>query len=512
VSFDPEREELEAVFSSGIFERNSNLGRLLLYICQKRFEGEAWQLKEYNIAVDVFGRSMEFDKKRDSIVRVEASRLRKKLKDFYENEGRGHAIQIVIPPGQYEPRFVPKEQAAAVTEAPDETDGEPIPPRPPRAGRTAMLLGAAGVVVIAVLTIIALKRSHEPPAPGATAAPATSTPAADQPARSAPTAATLPGEEVRILCGYLKEKYIDRLGRVWYGDKYFKGGGALGAQHGFLGRTLDPTIFQTMRTGGDFSYDIPLKPGVYELRLYFAETEYGPAELRGGGEGSRDMSVQMNGQPLLPSFDVLADSGGARIADIRAFKDVRPAPDGYLHLAFNTITGFPFVNAIEIVPGTAGRLRPIRIAARETSYTDQEGRFWQPDSFFLGGRLVTRRDFPNPIPDRDLYMSERYGNFSYAVPVAPSGKYAVTLRFAETWFCGPDCGGGEGERVFNVYSNGTPLLRNFDIHKAARGAYRPADLTFHGLVPNAQGKLLLVFEPVKNYAVLNGIEVVDESN
>jgi hypothetical protein len=506
VPFDPEREELESVLASGLIDRGSNLGRLLLYICRKRFEGEAEQVKEFNIAMDVFGRSMEFDKRRDSIVRVEASRLRKKLKEYYLGEGRGHPIQIVIPPGQYVPRFVPREQAQEVDSPGAEPDRRQFRPRL-RYGILALagLLAALGFVLL----LSPARRPQSSAAAGA-AVPAAAIPAPELavPGRTAP----LPGDEVRILAGYQKEKYVDRLGRVWYGDSYFEGGGALEAPHTFLGRTLDPSVFQSMRTGGDFSYNIPLKPGVYELRLYFAETEYGPAEMRGGGEGSRDMNITLNGKPLLPAYDVLEDAGGPHIADIRVFKDISPASDGYLHLSFLTITGFPFVNAIEIVPGTRGRLRPIRIAARESSFTDRQGRFWQPDSFFLGGRFTVRREFPNPIPDRDFYMSERYGNFNYAIPVAPNGKYAVTLHFAETWFCGKDCGGGERARLFNVYTNGTTLLRNFDIYKEAGGAYRPVHRTFHGLVPNNQGKLLLHFEPVENYAVVNGIEVADESD
>jgi hypothetical protein len=65
--------------------------------------------------------------------------------------------------------------------------------------------------------------------------------------------------------------------------------------------------------------------------------------------------------------------------------------------------------------------------------------------------------------------------------------------------------------MFHVYCNGTALLNNFDIIEKAQGANRPVDVTFHHLKPNPQGKLLIQFIPVKNYAVVNAIEVVDES-
>src|SRR6266496_5916900 len=106
--FGPERLELEAVLASGIFHRAPNLAQVLTYVCSKHFEGAAEQIKEYNIAVDALGRPADFDQKRDSIVRVEAHRLRKRLREYYEAEGAGHALHIDIPSGQYAPRFLPR--------------------------------------------------------------------------------------------------------------------------------------------------------------------------------------------------------------------------------------------------------------------------------------------------------------------------------------------------------------------------------------------------------------------
>ena len=74
-----ERAELEAVLESGIFHRAPNLASFLRYICERYFEGDASQIKEYSIAVDALGRPSDFDQKKDSIVRVEAHRLRKRL-------------------------------------------------------------------------------------------------------------------------------------------------------------------------------------------------------------------------------------------------------------------------------------------------------------------------------------------------------------------------------------------------------------------------------------------------
>src|SRR5512133_775776 len=103
--FRQERDELETILASGILNRAPNLAQLLTYVCAKYFEGAGEQIKEYNIAVEALGRPADFDQKRDSIVRVEAHRLRKRLREYYEADGADHAIRIEIPPGQYAPLF-----------------------------------------------------------------------------------------------------------------------------------------------------------------------------------------------------------------------------------------------------------------------------------------------------------------------------------------------------------------------------------------------------------------------
>src|SRR5260370_42024736 len=115
--------ELDAILSSGLFAHAPSLAQFLSYICSKCLEGEGSQIKEYNIAVEALGRSPDFDQKRDSIVRVEAHRLRKRLRQYYEEEGASHSIQIVIPAGQYVPQFVLQENAQSVivqTENPED--------------------------------------------------------------------------------------------------------------------------------------------------------------------------------------------------------------------------------------------------------------------------------------------------------------------------------------------------------------------------------------------------------
>lgn len=105
VDLDEQRAELKSVLASPHFLRAPKLARLLSYLCERLFAGEAGQIKEYSIGLEVFGRGESFDQNSDSIVRVEANRLRKRLAEYYAAEGASHGLQIAIPVEQYVPEF-----------------------------------------------------------------------------------------------------------------------------------------------------------------------------------------------------------------------------------------------------------------------------------------------------------------------------------------------------------------------------------------------------------------------
>jgi hypothetical protein len=83
-------------------ERNAGF---LRWVVEMSLSGRAQEIKETVIAMEVYGRSAGYDPKADSIVRVEASRLRQKLRSYYEMEGRNASIRINLPSGSYVPRF-----------------------------------------------------------------------------------------------------------------------------------------------------------------------------------------------------------------------------------------------------------------------------------------------------------------------------------------------------------------------------------------------------------------------
>src|SRR6266496_898309 len=93
------RAALNAVLESKEFSRAPALAKLLKYLCEKTFDGRVHEIKEFSIATEVYGRSESFGDKRDSVVRVEVSRLRKRLRNYYADEGSKENLRIVIPAG-----------------------------------------------------------------------------------------------------------------------------------------------------------------------------------------------------------------------------------------------------------------------------------------------------------------------------------------------------------------------------------------------------------------------------
>jgi len=520
------RAELEAVLGSTLFVRSPRLSRLLQYLCTKYLEGATEEVKEYQIGVEVLGRPPSFDPAEDAAARVEAHRLRKRLKEYYETEGRTHSLRIELPLGHYAVAFQPMTAEQPSEEKEDEVQSEPAAPVPPNGiaapttenppapnpfnYRIAGFI-ALGVILLAATVAAVGWRSSPSALPAASKAPVLVIPPAQNPAQNVVRSPSLVGLQgsVRIGCGRSKT-HTDRGGDVWDADRDYEGGTPFEVHRQYIARAYDPRLFQTGRSG-NFTYKIPLGSGTYELHLYFNEGTYGPALPAGGGEISRIFEVRVNGKPILQRFDIYADAGGSNIADIRVFKDITAGPGQVLTLSFQGQTGTALVNAIELIPASPHRLNPIRLTAQDGFYTDSAGMVWKPDRYYNGGQNATHAVELSGTRDPDLFSRERYGRFDYAIPV-DKGTYRLSLYFAEEYFGpGGSRGGQPGTRVFDVNCNGVALLREFDLLKDA-GMAQAVVKTFHGLTPNGQGTLLVSFSPIHDYASLYALEVVDESN
>jgi hypothetical protein len=141
------------------------------------------------------------------------------------------------------------------------------------------------------------------------------------------------------------------------------------------------------------------------------------------------------------------------------------------------------------------------INAGGAQYVGADGTSYASDAGYSGGRTYTTTAAIAGTADDRLYQSERYGDFSYAIPVA-NGDYLVTLKFAEIYWS------QVGQRVFNVSMEGKVVLSNLDL-VAKVGPKAAYDVTLPITVTD--GVLTIGFQSVVNNAKVSAIKVEPES-
>jgi TolB-like protein len=179
---------LQRVIAGPTFAHAKMSANLLRYVVEKASAGQTDDIKEYTLAVEVFGRA-SYDPQVDSLVRVQAGKLRKRLAKYYESEGRSESVRIEIPKGSYVPTFRPV--------VPD--------PQPSRADRKRILAGL-GLVIVASMAIGAYRIgvTSQPPL-GSLSAPALAV---------IPFVDLTPSQDNAQLCRGLTEELISMLARV----------------------------------------------------------------------------------------------------------------------------------------------------------------------------------------------------------------------------------------------------------------------------------------------------------
>ncbi len=159
------RRELERIVASRVFRGSHRCQTFLNYVVSTTLEGESKFLKERTIAVHVFGRGATDDLSDDSIVRVGAREVRKRLAQYYMDEGANRPLRIDLPAGSYIPTFQRRLPAPPAINPNSEAVEPPEPqvPAPPQRRRfrwRPFLLGAA--VIIACLAIFAWRANPGP--------------------------------------------------------------------------------------------------------------------------------------------------------------------------------------------------------------------------------------------------------------------------------------------------------------------------------------------------------------
>jgi Tol biopolymer transport system component len=109
LSVESVQKQLERILASKGFVHSERPSRFLRFVVGQTLQGHGDGLKEYLLGVEVLGRKESFDPKTDPIVRVEAGRLRARLKKYYEGEGSDDPVLIDFPKGGYVPTFQERE-------------------------------------------------------------------------------------------------------------------------------------------------------------------------------------------------------------------------------------------------------------------------------------------------------------------------------------------------------------------------------------------------------------------
>ena len=193
------RAELTHILESRVFQGSDRHRNFLTFVVNETLDGRGHTLKEYCIGVEVFSKGESFDPRIDTIVRVEARKLRSRSGKYYENEGRRDPVRIELVKGSYAPVFHVWDHEPLQSLA---RSADVAPPAGPATGflKRARWVGIALLAAIGVVTIYRLSW------------PSTS-------ANMAPSIAVLPfanlsGENNEFLSEGLTDELIDSLGRV----------------------------------------------------------------------------------------------------------------------------------------------------------------------------------------------------------------------------------------------------------------------------------------------------------
>lgn len=250
------RAELEKILAWEPFQRSERLSRFLRYTVEQVLGNAAPQLKEYVIAMEVFDKPNTFDPRLDPIVRVEARRLRTRIREYYETEGRAHPVHIRYGPRGYRPVF----------EQPSERSGEDAP---------------AGTA-----------RIDEPPA--AEAEPGT--------IAVLPFVDLSPQGEQQRLCDSLTEELINAMGRF----------GALRVASRTSTRRYQGKSFDIREAGRELGVDMVLEGSIRQdaSRIRIA------AQLYGVSDGLEIWSRAYE-RPFVDAFAIVADIAQAIAESLR---------------------------------------------------------------------------------------------------------------------------------------------------------------------------------------------------
>jgi len=151
------RAQLERLLAHPLFANSKRYPALLAYVVEQTLLGNAADLKERSIGVEVFGRAPTYDANADPVVRITAGEVRKRLSQYYYDPAHAGELVLELPIGSYVPLFRVLEEPDAAEPLPVQPEAAnpvaaPEPPPPPSNARS-WIFGIAAVLVAAAIGV-----------------------------------------------------------------------------------------------------------------------------------------------------------------------------------------------------------------------------------------------------------------------------------------------------------------------------------------------------------------------
>lgn len=158
--------QIDRLTSSHVLHGSESLCKLLRYLARHVLDHPGTPIKEYQIATEVFGRSADFDPQLDSMVRVQAGRLRVKLSEYYAGDGVEDPIVVELPKGTYVLAFhhrasMPARAASAANGAASHAAPEAVMPRRNWIIAIASLTFLLAVAAVVILSLVSNRNSAQ---------------------------------------------------------------------------------------------------------------------------------------------------------------------------------------------------------------------------------------------------------------------------------------------------------------------------------------------------------------
>jgi hypothetical protein len=141
---DANHQQIQRMVSSKTFKTSEVHRNLLTYLAEKSLSGEAQNLKEYTVGLDVFGKPSSYDPRQESVVRMHVGRLRQKLTEYYRTEGTDDTVVVDLPKGGFALTFAAKPVVI-----------EPEPPAPAAPVRTTSYREITLAALLAIALVVA---------------------------------------------------------------------------------------------------------------------------------------------------------------------------------------------------------------------------------------------------------------------------------------------------------------------------------------------------------------------